>query len=100
MADAISAILINELDNVAVAVKKFNPGEVAVFRSGGEAIKVGVISNIPIYHKIAIKDFAVGDNVIKYGQEIGIVTVPIKKGEHVHLQNIRGLGDNTENTHS
>jgi (2R)-sulfolactate sulfo-lyase subunit alpha len=44
---------------------------------------------IPIGHKIALKDLAVGDTVIKYGEDIGKVVAPIAKGEHVHIHNLK-----------
>ena len=46
-------------------------------------------SDVPIGHKVAIKDLAPGDTVIKYGEDIGKVVAPIKKGEHVHTQNLK-----------
>ncbi|MGA1096595.1 MAG: UxaA family hydrolase, partial [Burkholderiaceae bacterium] len=47
------------------------------------------ISDIPIGHKIALKDFAPGDTVMKYGVDIGKVVAPIKKGEHLHVHNVK-----------
>lgn len=46
-------------------------------------------SNIPIGHKVALVDLAVGDSVIKYGVNIGKVVAPIRKGEHVHVHNLK-----------
>jgi (2R)-sulfolactate sulfo-lyase subunit alpha len=46
-------------------------------------------SDVPIGHKVALRDLAVGDTVIKYGEDIGKVVAPIKKGEHVHIQNLK-----------
>ncbi len=46
-------------------------------------------SDIPIGHKVALKDFKVGDPVIKYGVDIGKVVAPIKKGEHLHVHNVK-----------
>ena len=43
----------------------------------------------PIGHKIALKDLAVGDTVIKYGEDIGKVVAPVAKGEHVHTHNLK-----------
>ena len=45
--------------------------------------------DIAIGHKIALQDFAVGDTVIKYGHDIGKVVQPIKKGQHVHVHNVK-----------
>jgi (2R)-sulfolactate sulfo-lyase subunit alpha len=46
-------------------------------------------NDIPIGHKAALRDLAVGDTVIKYGEDIGKVVAPIKKGEHVHVHNLK-----------
>jgi len=45
--------------------------------------------DIPIGHKIALKDMALGDTVIKYGVDIGKVVAPISAGEHAHVHNIK-----------
>ncbi len=45
--------------------------------------------DIPIGHKVALKDMAVGDTVWKYGIDMGKVVEPIKAGEHAHVQNIK-----------
>ena len=45
--------------------------------------------DIPIGHKIALKDMNPGDTVWKYGVDIGKVVAPIKAGEHAHVQNIK-----------
>jgi (2R)-sulfolactate sulfo-lyase subunit alpha len=44
---------------------------------------------IPIGHKVALKDLAVGDTVIKYGQDIGRIVAPVARGEHVHTHNLK-----------
>ena len=46
-------------------------------------------SDIPIGHKISLKDFKPGDTVLKYGVDLGQVVAPIKKGEHLHVQNVK-----------
>jgi (2R)-sulfolactate sulfo-lyase subunit alpha len=45
--------------------------------------------DVPIGHKVALKDLAVGDTVIKYGHDIGRVVAPIRKGDHVHTHNLK-----------
>lgn len=54
-----------------------------------QTISIKVLNDIPIGHKIALKDFAIGDTVIKYGTDIGKVVAPIKKGEHLHVHNVK-----------
>ena len=54
-----------------------------------ETLTLNTISAIPIGHKVALKDLAVGDTVIKYGVDIGKVVAPIKAGEHLHVHNVK-----------
>ncbi len=46
-------------------------------------------NDIPIGHKFALKDMNEGDTVIKYNTDIGRVVAPVKKGEHVHVHNLK-----------
>jgi (2R)-sulfolactate sulfo-lyase subunit alpha len=48
-----------------------------------------VSAAVPIGHKVALADLAVGDTVVKYGQDIGRVVAPIAKGDHVHTHNLK-----------
>lgn len=52
-------------------------------------IKIQARNDIPIGHKVALKDYSVGDTVIKYGVDIGRVVAPIKRGEHLHVHNVK-----------
>ena len=45
--------------------------------------------DIPIGHKVALKDLSVGDTVIKYGISMGKVVAPVTAGEHAHVHNIK-----------
>lgn len=48
-----------------------------------------VKDDIPIGHKLAIRDLPEGESVIKYGVDIGRVVAPIRTGEHVHVHNVK-----------
>ena len=54
-----------------------------------ETITIKILSDIPIGHKVALKDFEEGDTVIKYNTDIGKVVAQIKKGEHLHVHNVK-----------
>jgi len=45
--------------------------------------------DIPIGHKVALKDMSPGDTVIKYGIDMGKVVAPIEAGQHAHVHNIK-----------
>jgi (2R)-sulfolactate sulfo-lyase subunit alpha len=52
-------------------------------------IDVQARQDIPIGHKVALKDMAVGDTVWKYGIDMGKVVAPIQTGQHAHVHNIK-----------
>jgi (2R)-sulfolactate sulfo-lyase subunit alpha len=45
--------------------------------------------DIPIGHKVALKDIKAGETVIKYGEDIGKAVADIAKGEHLHVHNAK-----------
>lgn len=83
-------ILVDEKDNVVVATEALFDGDKAEYPSG-EFCAVG---NVPVYHKVARKDIACGENVVKYGQVIGKADCDIKMGEHVHVHNVVSIRQN------
>lgn len=78
-------------DNVGVAVVDIKAGKEVGGRSlhGRSKPKLKALMDIPLGHKIALRNFKPGDTVIKYGEDIGKVVAPIKKGEHVHVHNLK-----------
>ena len=51
--------------------------------------RMTVSMDVPIGHKVALKDLEPGDTVIKYGQDIGRIVAPVKKGAHVNTHNLK-----------
>lgn len=45
--------------------------------------------DVPIGHKVALKDINEGDTAIKYGEDIGKFVAGVKKGHHVHTHNLK-----------
>ncbi|HZY63058.1 MAG TPA: UxaA family hydrolase [Edaphobacter sp.] len=78
-------------DNVGVAVVDLEAGTECNGRNlaDNSALKARAEQAIPLGHKLALKDFNVGDTAIKYGCEIGRVVAPIKAGNHVHTHNLK-----------
>lgn len=78
-------------DNVGVATLDLKPGQVGkgLYMDTQSPVEVRALTDIPLGHKIALRDLKVGDTVIKYGHDIGRVTADIKVGEHVHIQNLK-----------
>ena len=80
-----------EADSVGVATVDIKAGEAVEgqFMDSQKKIEIKAIDDIPLGHKIALKDHAEGDVVYKYGADIGKVVAEIKKGGHVHVQNLK-----------
>jgi hypothetical protein len=81
-------IILNEQDNVAVAVEPAKAGDSAILSDGK---KLTVNQDVPFAHKIAVREMKKGAKVIKYGEVIGEASRDIMVGDHVHIQNIRSL---------
>lgn len=54
-----------------------------------EQVNLKALSDIPLGHKIALRDLVEGDTIIKYDVDMGRVVAPIKAGEHVHVHNVK-----------
>lgn len=78
-------LLLHEADNVLVARLSVDQGTVVALQDGA----ITLSRPIPLAHKIARHDIALGETIYKYGMPIGIATAPISAGEHVHIHNIR-----------
>lgn len=78
-------------DTVGVAVVDLAAGTECVGRdlSTNKPLQAKTTEAIPLGHKLALRDFTVGDTVIKYGCEIGRVVQPIRAGQHVHVHNLK-----------
>ena len=78
-------ILISTQDNVAVATRDLKAGEVCHVGD----ISVQLRQDIPFGHKVALKDIAAQENIIKYGMPIGHAMKAISSGEHIHTHNLK-----------
>lgn len=87
----------NPKDNVATAITDLRAGDV-LFESNasGQNLTIKLNSDVPFGHKLSLCRIEPNSPVIKYGEVIGISTVGIALGEHVHVHNVastRAQGD-------
>lgn len=89
---SIEFIVHEEVDGVGVVVveglKAGTDGNGWIMQED-KMIKFTILDDIPIGHKVALKDFNVGDTVMKYNTDIGKIVAPVKKGQHVHIHNLK-----------
>lgn len=78
-------------DDVGVAVTEIETGTKCSGKilSNNKQVEAAAAEAIPLGHKIALRDFAVGDDVTKYDVVIGRVVKPIKAGQLVHVHNLK-----------
>lgn len=79
------AIRLNPADNIVIALRDLGSGSTV------PDVAVPLAGPVSRGHKIAARAVAQGENVIRYGQIIGVATRPIAAGEHIHTHNL-GMG--------
>jgi (2R)-sulfolactate sulfo-lyase subunit alpha len=87
------ALMHEDVDDVAVVIADIAAGDEVktVTLDGKEVGTVKAVENIPLGHKIALRDLDEGKEVIKYGRTIGRATRTISKGGHVHTHNVKSI---------
>ena len=75
-------IKLNEKDNIAIA-------PMTIPKNTNTQMNLITIDHIPFGHKISLNKINKGDLIYKYGQVIGIASVDINKGSHVHSHNLK-----------
>jgi (2R)-sulfolactate sulfo-lyase subunit alpha len=88
----IHCVLHDPNDSVAVVVVegvKAGMTLTGLILDENRTLSLPCLQDIPIGHKVALKDMAAGDTVIKYGIDIGKVVAPITRGQHAHVHNIK-----------
>jgi (2R)-sulfolactate sulfo-lyase subunit alpha len=78
-------------DDVGVAVEDLKAGSAvsAVTLEGEPVGSVELVDDVPLGHKVAMRDLARGKDVIEYGRVIGITSQAARRGSHVHTHNLK-----------
>ena len=85
-------IIHDEKDNVGVVViEKITPNQDCScwIMENVKTVNIQSLNEIALGHKIAMADLNEDDTILKYGHDIGKVVKSIKKGEHVHVHNVK-----------
>lgn len=83
-----NAVRIDSMDTVAVVIEAIEKGSEIKYVGDDGLVTVIAQADVPIYHKIAIKEMKDKEPVVKYGQHIGLAGGNIHVGEHVHTHNV------------
>jgi len=79
-------------DNVGVVViegLKAGTDMLGVVTQDDSTFRLTANADVPIGHKVALVDLKPGDTAIKYGEDIGKMVAPVKKGGHVHVDSLK-----------
>ena len=82
----------DKVDNVGVVVVEgLTAGTkmLCVVTEDNSDFELTANADIPIGHKVALKDLAEGDTAIKYGEDIGKMVGSVGTGDHVHTHNLK-----------
>ncbi len=89
-----SKFLIHTKDDfVGVATEDISKGEKVegVFMDTLKKLQIEARENVPLGHKIALREMKKGEKVIEYGEPIGEVSQAVNAGAHVHVHNIKSM---------
>ena len=53
-----------------------------------DGARILLAAPVGIGHKLARRDIAADEKILKYGAVIGHATAPIRRGDHIHLHNL------------
>ncbi len=83
------AMMINPKDNTATALSDIEAGEtVSLISKSDKVSEITVNQVVPAGHKLALASIDKGDEVLKYGEVIGLATQTIHTGDYVHVHNV------------
>jgi altronate dehydratase small subunit len=87
-AAAWDALVVHPDDDVGVALRDVAADETVDVRMCGAIRRMSMVQAIKLGHKFALHALAAGTPIRKYGETIGVATVDIAQGEHVHVHNL------------
>lgn len=77
-------------DAVGVAVRDLTPGPAQGGYLDSDAVEqLELAHDVPLGHKVALRDVRSGDDVIEYGVRTAIASEDISRGDYVHTHNVR-----------
>ncbi len=79
-------------DNVGVVVVEgLTAGTkmLGVVTADNSSFELEAKADVPIGHKVALRNLASGDTAVKYGEDIGRFVADVARGGHVHVHNLK-----------
>lgn len=92
-------LMMKPSDKVAVALSKIEKNTIVQVISQTKKYVIELQDDIQFGHKFAVVPIKKGEDILKYGEVIGVASEDIAEGEHVHIHNLegkRGRGDKND----
>ena len=80
----VRVVLLHPDDNVIVCCETGRPGDRIAFAD----TTITLQEPVELGHKVARRNLGAGEDVIKYGVCIGVMTAAVSAGDHVHVDNM------------
>ena len=77
-------LIIDPRDSVGMVLEPVEAGETVDFGT----VQITAREPVAMLHKMALRELAPGDTVLKYGACIGYATKTVHPGEHIHVHNL------------
>lgn len=84
-------MIMDEKDNVAVALSDLEAGQSIRFSVCGEKKTLNLMDSIEFGHKFSLQPLTPGEEIYKYGHVIGLATEPVDAGRHIHVHNVESI---------
>ena len=78
-------------DDVGVATSDIRRGEkvVGIYMDDDSRVEVEALGDVPLGHKISVREKGEGESVMEYGVQIGKTSGGLKAGDYVHTHNLK-----------
>jgi altronate dehydratase small subunit len=99
MSTKFKTLMLSTRDQVATALERIPADTIVQVECQGFSKQVKLLKTIEFGHKFAVCSIQKGQDILKYGEVIGVASQDISEGDHVHTHNLegkRGRGDKIE----
>jgi altronate hydrolase len=96
MTELVNMIILDETDNVGVALRDIAQSEQASAANGRRLL---ALERITQGHKVALRDISAGEKIIRFGVPVGLATTAIHGGRLVHVHNVKSQYLNNDEDH-
>lgn len=84
-------VVLNERDNVATCLIDLKAADVVDVAVSESRQQITLAGDISFGHKFAVAAIAAGEEILKYGEVIGVASTAIAVGEYVHVHNVESV---------